>query len=140
MTAIELAGFVGGHLARRGVRVVLSGGACVSYYSNGQYVSMDLDFVNTDFASRRTIRTAMAGIGFREDNRYFRHPETEFFVEFPLGPISIGAETVSRVDLVETPAGKFNIISPTDCVKDRLAGFYFWDDLPSLEQAVLVAR
>jgi len=32
------------------------------------------------------------------------------------------------------------IISPTDCVKDRLAGYYHWDDLQCLEQAVLVAQ
>ena len=32
------------------------------------------------------------------------------------------------------------IISPTDCVKDRLAGYYFWSDLQCLEQAALVAN
>jgi len=32
------------------------------------------------------------------------------------------------------------IISPTDCVKDRLAAYYHWGDRQSLEQAVLVAK
>ena len=32
------------------------------------------------------------------------------------------------------------LLSPTDCVKDRLAAFYHWKDQQSLEQAVLVAR
>ena len=28
----------------------------------------------------------------------------------------------------------------TDCIKDRLAAYYYWDDLQSLEQAVWVAK
>ena len=36
--------------------------------------------------------------------------------------------------------GKVRIISPTDSVKDRLAGFYHWSDQQSLEQALLVAK
>ena len=34
----------------------------------------------------------------------------------------------------------FRIISPTDCVKDRLAAYFHWGDLPCLEQATMVAR
>jgi hypothetical protein len=32
------------------------------------------------------------------------------------------------------------IISPTDCVKDRLAAYYHWGDQQCLYQASLVAR
>ena len=32
------------------------------------------------------------------------------------------------------------LLSPTDCVKDRLAAYYHWNDRPSLEQAVLVCQ
>jgi hypothetical protein len=32
-----------------------------------------------------------------------------------------------------------HIISPTDCCRDRLAGFLFWRDRGSLDQAVAVA-
>ena len=32
------------------------------------------------------------------------------------------------------------IISPTDCIKDRLASYYHWDDLQCLEQATLGAQ
>ena len=52
MTFIELAGFVGDHLSRRGINVVLSGGTRVAHYSKGKYVSMELDFVNVAFAKR----------------------------------------------------------------------------------------
>ena len=32
------------------------------------------------------------------------------------------------------------MVSPTDCVKDRLCAFYFWNDQQGLAQAVLVAK
>jgi len=36
------------------------------------------------------------------------------------------------------PAGE--VISPTDCVKDRLSAFYHWGDRQCLAQAILVAN
>ena len=38
----------------------------------------------------------------------------------------------------DTPAGKIRMLSPTDCVKDRLAKFYAWNDAQALYQALLV--
>jgi hypothetical protein len=32
------------------------------------------------------------------------------------------------------------VVSATDCVKDRLCAFYFWNDQQGLAQAVLVAE
>lgn len=32
------------------------------------------------------------------------------------------------------------LLSPTDCVKDRLAAYYHWNDRQCLQQAVWVAR
>ena len=109
------------------------------HYSKGKYVSMDLDFVNTAFAKWDKIKTAMTEIGFQEDNRYFRHPDTECLVEFPPGPLGVGDEQVGEIVEIKTRVDTFRIISPTDCMKDRLAGYYHWDDMPCLEQAILVA-
>ncbi|HEU4743767.1 MAG TPA: hypothetical protein VFS61_00975 [Anaerolineales bacterium] len=36
--------------------------------------------------------------------------------------------------------GILKVISPTDCVKDRLAAYYHWGDQQSLLQAILVAQ
>jgi len=38
MTNAELAAFVESHLRKKGIDVVLSGGACVSIYSSNRYV------------------------------------------------------------------------------------------------------
>ncbi len=112
----------------------------MSIYSDGRYVSNDLDFIETRFARRTEIRDAMAEIGFIPENRYFTHPDSEYLVEFPTGPLSVGKEPVAHVSEIEFSTGVLRILSPTDCVKDRLAGYYHWGDLQSLEQAVLVAQ
>jgi hypothetical protein len=139
MTVAELAAYVATRLRDRGIEVVLTGGSCVTIYSGGKYVSADLDFVETRFATRRDIRAAMAEIGFSERDRYFLHPGTITLVEFPPGPLAIGKEPVKRIDTMELPTGRLLIISPTDCVKDRLAAYHHWKDLQCLEQAVMVA-
>jgi hypothetical protein len=42
------------------------------------------------------------------------------------------------VQEVKLETGTLRLISATDCVKDRLCAYYFWDDLQGLEQAILV--
>lgn len=140
MTRLELAAFVSDEFRRRKINVVLSGGSCVSIYSQEKYVSMDLDFVNAAFAKRALIIAAMEAIGFHEHNRYFQHPDTKFLVEFPPGPLGVGEEPVKQIDEIPTDTGVLRIISPTDCVKDRLAWFYHNNDTQCLEQAVYVAE
>ncbi len=140
MTQIELAAFIQSHLQHYHIDVVLSGGAAAGYYSMNRYVSADLDLVNTYSTPRRLLAQAMREIGFIEENRYFVHPETKFFVEFPRGPLSIGAEPVKQIDSVEVSSGILRIISATDCVKDRLSAYYHWGDRQCLNQAILVTQ
>ena len=140
MTQGELAAFVQSHLREKGIDVVLSGGAAVSIYSSNRYISLDLDLVNRYFAKRRPLRETMQEIGFQEEGRHFKHPDTQFFVEFPPGPLAVGMEPVKQVNELKFSTGMLRIISPTDCVKDRLACYYHWDDLQCLEQVVLVAQ
>jgi hypothetical protein len=64
----------------------------------------------------------------------------DFLVEFPGGPLSVGKQPVRKIESLEFETGILRIISPTDSVKDRLAAYYYWNDLQSLEQAILVAR
>jgi hypothetical protein len=82
----------------------------------------------------------MQGIGFGEKNRYFIHPDTNHIVEFLPGPLSVGEEPVKRINEMKFSTGILTITSATDCVKDRLAAYYFWNDRQSLAQAILVAE
>jgi hypothetical protein len=140
MTIGELAAFIYGYLKGHGTEVVLSGGACVSIYTQNKYLSLDLDFIESGATPRRKLKSLLGKIGFLEERRYFRHPETDFFLEFPSGPLAVGREPVKETVLRHFSTGELRIISPTDCVKDRLAAYYHWGDRQSLEQAIMVVR
>lgn len=136
----ELAAFIAEHLRVKGIDVVLVGGACISIYSKNQYSSFDLDFIATGITSRQKIRNALAEINFIEEQRYFKNPETEYFIEFPSGPLAVGDEPPKEISTLRYSTGHLRLLSPTDSVKDRLAAYYHWKDHQSLEQAILVAR
>lgn len=140
MSRLEIAGLVSSEFQKNHINVVLSGGSCVSIYSEEKYVSLDLDFVNAAFTKRDRIRDVMKSLGFREQDRYFRHPDTDLLVEFPPGPLGVGEEPVKQIDELQTEAGVLRIISPTDCVKDRLTWHYHDGDNECLKQAILVAN
>lgn len=136
----ELAAYVHSHLARNGIQVVLSGGSCVAIYASDRYSSMDLDFVERLHVTRRKLAKALAEIGFAEKDRYFVHPDTDFYLEFPSGPLAVGGEPVKNVEELRLETGTLLLLSPTDCIKDRLAAFYHWNDRQCLQQAVWVAQ
>lgn len=136
----ELAAYICTHLRMNGIPCVLSGGACVTIYSENRYQSYDLDFIEQEYTPREKLRVVLSGLGFSEEHRYFRHEDTDYFIEFPAGPLSVGSEPVKKIDEMTFDTGTLTLLSPTDCVKDRLAAYYHWDDLQALDQAKMVAR
>jgi hypothetical protein len=140
MSPEELAGLVCKTLQEAGVVITLTGGACVGIWSQGKYVSNDLDFIEEGPVPRRKIRTVLGSLGFQENGRHFVHPDTVIFIEFPTGPLMVGDQRIYDVTERKTPFGTLRLLSPTDCVKHRLAAFYHWNDRESMEQAVLVAQ
>lgn len=140
MSRTEFASYVATKLRECGITVVLSGGSCVSIYSDDKYVSMDLDFIEVGLCSRAAIARCMCSLGFVEMNRYFKHTDTDLLVEFPAGPLGIGNEPITEYEEISTSVGCLRLLSPTDCVKDRLAWFFHTGDTECLEQAYLVAR
>ncbi len=140
MTQAELGAYVQSHLGAKGIDVVLSGGAVVAIYTSGKYVSPDLDLVNRFSVKHSAIKSAMEELGFQEVGRHFEHPDSEFFADFPPGPLSLGEEYISQIDEIEKETGILRVISPTDCVKDRLAWYYQYGDIQCLSQAILVSN
>ena len=59
MTQAELAATVQVHLQKKGITVILSGGAAVAIYTDNKYVSADIDLVDVYFADRKKIKAAM---------------------------------------------------------------------------------
>jgi hypothetical protein len=82
----------------------------------------------------------MEELGFHEQGWYFLNADTPFFVEFPDGPLSVGEEPVMTILEFKLITGTLRILSATDCVKDRLCAFYFWNDRQGLAQAILVSK
>ena len=139
MSAEELAGLVCQALRDAGITVTLTGGACVGIWSEGRYASHDLDFIEEGPVPRRRVRDALRPLGFEPKGRHFVHSHTQFFVKFPTGPLMVGGQRVERVSERNRAAGVLRLLTPTDCVKDRLAAFFHWNDRQALDQAVLVA-
>jgi hypothetical protein len=149
-TEEELWKYVGAHLESKGLEVVLVGGAVVSIYSKGAYKSGDLDFIVTSMFKEK-LPEYMKEIGFQRDvkgslGRLYRHPElSHLVVEFPPGPVSIGDDYHITPAEEDYDGQKIKILSPTDCIIDRLASYIYAETGPrkerkTLEQAVLVAK
>ncbi len=138
-TLQDVAAAVSGALSAAGIEAVLTGGACATLYTEGEYQSSDLDFILQSSATRRALDSAMRSVGFRPKDGRYEHPETEFFVEFPPGPLGIGADIAIRS--VERRIGRVSVrlLSPTDSCRDRLAAYYHWNDRQSLDTAARIA-
>ena len=131
------------------ISAVLSGGAAVSLYSDARYQTVDLDFVTA--AMRDRLIPAMASIGFSPEmdvhhkgfaGRHFSHPGIEWVVEFPPAPVAFG-ETEVRMEEIETLAtkvGPLRIITPTQCVMDRLTWHFHNTDPQASAQARMVIK
>jgi hypothetical protein len=138
MTLKELASLVGKILKDAAIDAVLTGGAVVSIYTDNKYQSFDLDFIT--YSSLKELEKVFKGTGFYRDGRFFKHPETDFFIDFPAPPISVGNTPVTEFNEIVSKNKYLKLLTPTHCVMDRLAANYHWDDQQALVQALMVAH
>ncbi|MCH9614453.1 MAG: hypothetical protein SP1CHLAM54_15870 [Chlamydiia bacterium] len=134
----ELAGIISTQLTKHGIEGILVGGACVTIYSENHYQSYDLDYVT--YHDMKIVAKALKEIGFVSKGKYFAHPDSVYYVEFVAPPVAIGEEPIRCFENYQTKKGVIKMLTPTDSVKDRLAGYYHWNDLQSLEQALTLAK
>jgi hypothetical protein len=140
MNLTELGAFICEALMTKDIDVVLSGGSCVEIYSQGTYTSYDLDFINRYNESKKKISEVMFSLGFTQENRYYIHDDIKYLIEFPPGPLGVGDAPVNEVNKIKTETGVLRLLSPTDCIKDRLAAYYHWNDEQSLQQAIWITE
>lgn len=135
----EIAVLVSESLVDAEIPAVLGGGGAVTLYSDNEYMSNDLDFITV--ARNKVIAPVVAKLGFRPQGKDFVHPDSKYFIEFPPGPLSFGGRYVdsSKTTMLDTRYGKIRIITPTQCVMDRLSWFIHHNDKQAHEQAVMVA-
>ncbi len=138
ITLKELACFVYETLKNHNIDVVLVGGACVSIYSENRYQSMDVDFAT--YVELKPVEKILNEFGFKRLGRSFSHENCPYLIDFVNPPITVGNEAIHKFQTLRTETGRLQLLSPTDCVKDRLASFFYWNDIQALDQAILVAQ
>ncbi len=113
---------------------VLVGGAVVSIYTEGRYLSNDLDIVT--WCDDQKLKPVMTKLGFEKKGMYWQHAKTDLLIQFVGSPVMIGRKYVKVPSRLQTPAGELSIISPLDSACDRLAWYLGESDPQTLEQCV----
>lgn len=138
MTIGEFAALVASKLESKGISTVLTGGAVVSIYTENKYMSYDADFISP--VDHKVIASVMQDLGFEKHGKDFRHKNTDFFVEFPSGPLAIGDQIIQAEAQLQFNGNKLKLLSPTQSVMDRLSAYFHWNDLQCLDQAIWIAQ
>lgn len=133
----DLAGYIAEQLRKNNIDTILVGGACVTIYSRNIYQSYDLDFITYEDMSK--VKTVLQDLGFYQKQKYFQHPDCLWFIEFVTPPVAIGDQPIHEFNQINTKLGEIKLLKAVDCVKDRLASYYYWNDKQGLEQAVNVS-
>ena len=128
-------------LKANGISCVLTGGSAAVIYAPQAYMSEDADFVLDAEDSLADVQRALATIGFRRDgrSRNFVHDAVTFTVEFPKGPLAVGGDYIHETAVIDRNGTTLRILTRMDCVRDRLAHYYHWNDYTALNAAVGVA-
>ncbi|HEX3671779.1 MAG TPA: hypothetical protein VHT92_08780 [Candidatus Cybelea sp.] len=126
-------------LEQAGTVAVLTGGSAATYYAPASYQSGDADFIIRFSSDLGRAGDAIRALGYREVGGTYHHATNIFTVEFPPGPLAIGGDIVRSYETVTRDDEILYVLSRTDCVRDRLAAFYFFSDRSALAAAVAVA-
>lgn len=137
----DLAFIVCTALAEAGETAVLTGGSAATVYAPEAYESQDLDFIFTQWSAiANPSAKPLLDLGFTLKGGAYVHSQSPFTLEFPPGPLAVGEEHITSWNTLREGDMVLHILSPTDCVRDRLAWFLFNNDYNSLEQALAVAK
>ena len=127
-------------LEKIGVTAVLTGGSAATVYAPQAYQSRDLDFIVQFHKESARPGETLKKLGYSLRGQYYEHVSNSLTLDFPRGPLMIGSDYVQNWDTLRQGNRLLHILSPTDCCRDRLAGFLFWNDFSALGQALAVAR
>lgn len=132
--------YVAWHLAKHGIESVLVGGAVVSIYTEGLYKSGDIDLITYE-KTVSELDEAMNEIGFKKKDMHYRNPDCpDLYIQFVSGPLGIGDDLKIEPRKIKVDGRTIKILTPTDCIRDRLSA-YIYDEVRGLfDQAVLVAK
>lgn len=137
-TLIDVAFTVCTGLDAAGITAVLTGGAATMLYAGEMLPSDDADFI-IGFGVDKETEEVMSALGFTRNGRIYTNPNTRFTVEFPTGPLSVGAEIITEWAKRERGDECLYVLSAFDAVRDRLCGYFYYHDFSALAAAVAIA-
>ena len=140
-TLEETASYICTKLKENGIDVVLSGGSCMEIYTHKNFSSYDIDFIANPSYTSKKIELTMLSMGFKKvDGRYYKYEHNPNYIEFPTGPVSLGNEFPKKFDELKTLVGTLVLLTPTDCIKDRLCAYVYHGGQECFQQAIAVAH
>ncbi len=140
-TLEETASYICTKLKENGIDVVLSGGSCMEIYTHKNFSSYDIDFIANPSYTSKKIESTMLSMGFKKvDGRYYKYEHNPNYIEFPTGPVSLGNEFPKKFDELKTLVGILVLLTPTDCIKDRLCAYIYHGGQECFQQAIAVAH
>lgn len=119
---------------------VLAGSACAAIYVGPSLKPKVVNFFIGEYTTADLDRT-MAEIGFaRSSMNHYESDAAPFDIVFLPPPLAVGDDVVRDVTTAQARPGKFQLLSATDCVRQRLSMFYRWGDRDAFYEAVEVAK
>lgn len=140
-TLEETAAYICEKLKEKNIDVVLSGGSCMEIYTQSNFSSYDIDFIPNPSVTSKQIEKTMIELGFEKTNsRYFKYENNPNYIEFPTGPVSLGNDLTKDFSELKTHVGTLTLLTPTDCIKDRLCALVYHGGEECFNQAIAVAH
>jgi hypothetical protein len=126
-------------LERAGIRAVLTGGSAAAVYAPEAYQSDDVDFIASFTSKKKEFDSTLLTLGFVKNGRIYAHPQIVPTLDFPDDELLIGDELIKETRTMVRGSLFLHILTPEDCIRDRVSWFYFYNDLSALAAAVGVA-
>lgn len=140
-TLEETAAYICTKLKEKRIDVVLSGGSCMEIYTKSNFSSLDIDFIPNPSVTSKQIEKIMLELGFKKvPPRYYKYDSNPNYIEFPTGPVSLGNDLTKKFSELKTHVGTLTLLTPTDCIKDRLCALVYHGGEECYSQAVAVAH
>lgn len=116
------------------MEVILVGGSAIEIYTDGEYVSEDVDMVG----ERASLARSLEGWGFIKEGRLWSRRDLELWVDAVGGSYSGNRE---KLRTFSTPFGRVQLASVEDLIAKRLIEVRVWPGTAQglFEQAAMLA-
>ena len=72
----------------------------------------------------------LEALGFANSGGLYTSAQTLYTVDLPPGPLAVGGDLITNWETIVREGRTLHVLSRGD-VRDRLAAYYFWDDVRS---------